>query len=264
MDSPGDGMDANDLFSLRNVTALVTGASGGLGQHFARTLVGAGAKVALVGRRIAPLAELSEELNRSGAQTAAVPFDSTDAEAVAGGFAAAERALGTVTLLINNSGVTSTEPLIDTEEKTWDSILDTNLKGAWLCSRVFARRLIEVGNPGAIVNVASILGLRVAGQVAAYSASKAALLHLTRSLALELARHRIRANALAPGYISTELNRKFLETPAGQALIKRVPQRRLGDLSDLDGPLLLLASEASRFMTGAVIPVDGGHLVSSL
>ena len=225
-------MDANDLFSLRNVTALITGASGGLGQHFARTLVGSGAKVALVGRRIAPLTELSEELNRGGGRTAAVPFDSSDAEAVAAGFAAAERELGTVTLLINNSGVTSTEPLIDIEEKTWDAILDTNLKGAWLCSRAFARRLIEVGQPGVIVNVASILGLRVAGQVAAYSASKAALIQMTRSLALELARHRIRANALAPGYIATELNRKFLETPAGAALIKRVPQRRLGDLQE--------------------------------
>jgi NAD(P)-dependent dehydrogenase (short-subunit alcohol dehydrogenase family) len=193
-----------------------------------------------------------------------VPFDLTDSKSIAEGFAVAESLLGTITLLVNNSGVTSTEPLVDLEEKTWDAILDTNVKGAWLCSRVFARRLIEVGQPGVIVNVASILGLRIAGQVAAYSASKAALIHLTRSLALELARHRIRANALAPGYISTELNRQFLETPAGQALIKRVPQRRLGNLEDLDGPLLLLASDASRFMTGTVIPVDGGHLVSSL
>jgi len=257
-------MDANKLFSLANVTALVTGASGGLGQHFAKTLVGAGAKVALVGRRAAPLEALAEELNRAGGHTAAVPFDLTDSKSIAEGFAAAERLLGTVTLLVNNSGVTSTEPLVDLEEKTWDAILDTNVKGAWLCSRVFARRLIEVGQPGVIVNVASILGLRIAGQVAAYSASKAALIHLTRSLALELARYRIRANALAPGYISTELNRQFLETPAGQALIKRVPQRRLGGLEDLDGPLLLLASDASRFMTGTVIPVDGGHLVSSL
>jgi NAD(P)-dependent dehydrogenase (short-subunit alcohol dehydrogenase family) len=257
-------MDANSLFSLRGVTALVTGASGGLGQHFARTLVGAGAKVALSGRRVAPLESLAEELNRNGVCAAAVPFDSTDAKAVAEAFAAAERALGTVTLLINNSGVTSTEPLIDLEEKTWDSILDTNLKGSWLCARAFARRLIEIGKPGVIVNVASILGVRVAGQVAAYSASKAALIQMTRSLAIELARYKIRANALAPGYIATELNRQFLETPAGAALIKRVPQRRLGDLSDLDGPLLLLASDASRFMTGTVIPVDGGHLVSSV
>jgi len=257
-------MDANKLFSLANVTALVTGASGGLGQHFAKTLVAAGAKVALVGRRSAPLEALAEELNRASGSTAAVPFDLTDPQSIAEGFAIAERLLGTVTLLVNNSGVTSTEPLVDLEEKTWDAILDTNVKGAWLCSRVFSRRLIEVGQPGVIVNVASILGLRIAGQVAAYSASKAALIHLTRSLALELARHRIRANALAPGYIATELNRQFLETPAGQALIKRVPQRRLGSLEDLDGPLLLLASDASRFMTGTVIPVDGGHLVSSL
>jgi NAD(P)-dependent dehydrogenase (short-subunit alcohol dehydrogenase family) len=258
-------MNANDLFSLRNVTALVTGASGGLGQHFARALVGAGARVALGGRRTDALGALAEELNRSvEGSAAAVPFDSTDASAVAEGFAAAERALGIVTLLLNNSGVTSTEPLIDLEETTWDTILDTNLKGSWLCARAFARRLIEVGKPGAIVNVASILGLRVAGQVAAYSASKAALIQMTRSLALELARYQIRANVLAPGYISTELNRQFLETPAGASLIKRVPQRRLGDPADLNGPLLLLASDASRFMTGSVVTVDGGHLVSSL
>jgi NAD(P)-dependent dehydrogenase (short-subunit alcohol dehydrogenase family) len=257
-------MEPNDLFSLHNVTALVTGASGGLGEHFARTLASAGAKVALVGRRVAPLAALAEVVNKAGGHAAVVPFDVANSTSVQEGFAVAERLLGTVTLLINNCGVTSTGPLVDLDEATWDTILDTNLKGAWLCSRAFAKRLIEVGQPGTIVNIASILGLRVAGQVGAYAASKAALIQITRSLALELARHKIRVNALAPGYISTELNRHFLETPAGVALIKRVPQRRLGNLEDLDGPLLLLASNASNFMTGTVIPVDGGHLVSTL
>jgi NAD(P)-dependent dehydrogenase (short-subunit alcohol dehydrogenase family) len=257
-------MQPNDLFSLRDVPALLTGASGGLGQHFAKVLVEAGAKVALVGRRSAPLQELANNIGQSGGTALAVPFDSTDSRAVAEGFATAERALGPVRLLINNSGVTSTEPLVDLKETTWDAILDTNLKGAWLCARAFAKRLVEVGQSGVIVNITSILGLRVAGQVGAYAASKAALIQMTRSLALELARHRIRVNALAPGYIATDLNREFLATPAGEALVKRIPQRRLGALSDLDGPLLLLASDASCFMTGAVIPVDGGHLVSSL
>ena len=258
------GIQTAELFSLRGAAALITGASGGLGEHFARTLVQAGARVALAGRRTDLLKTLANELNNAGAQVVAVPVDVTDAAAVQDGFLAAEKALGTITLLVNNSGVTWTGPLVDLEEQTWDHILDTNLKGAWLCARMFAKRMIEAGKPGVIVNIASILGLRIAGHVGAYAASKAALIHMTRCLALELARYQIRVNALAPGYIATELNRKFLETPAGMALIKRIPQRRLGTLEELDGPFLLLCSNASRFMTGAVIPVDGGHLISML
>jgi NAD(P)-dependent dehydrogenase (short-subunit alcohol dehydrogenase family) len=257
-------VESDDLFSLVNVTALVTGASGGLGEHFALTLARAGAKVALAARRLAPLERLASKINETGGRAVAIEMDVTSALMVVEGFAAAERALGTVTLLVNNSGITSAEPMVDLEEATWHRIQDTNLKGAWLCSRFFARRLIELAKPGVIVNMASILGIRVAGHVGAYSASKAALIQMTRTLALELARYQIRVNALAPGYIATELNQQFLATQDGQNLIKRVPQRRLGELRDLDGPLLLLASEASRFMTGAVIPVDGGHLVNTL
>ncbi len=253
-----------DLFSLDGVTALVTGASSGLGEHFAMTLATAGAAVALGGRRRDRLDFVAHRIGENGARAAVIPFDVTDAEAVERGVEAAETALGRVTLLINNSGVTAVAPTVDLDEADWDLVLDTNLKGAFLCARAFARRLIATGTGGVIVNVASILGLRVAGQVAAYSASKAGLIQLTQTLALELARHRIRVNALAPGYIETELNREFLAGPAGQAIIGRVPQRRVGRLEDLDGPLLLLASDASRFMTGVVLPVDGGHLVSSL
>ena len=243
----------------------MTGASGGLGEHFALTLARAGANVALAARSLAPLECLARKINDTGGRAVAIQMDVTSASMVEHGFAAhAEQALGTVTLLVNNSGTTSSEPMVDLDEATWHRIFDTNLKGAWLCSRVFARRLIELKKPGVIVNTASILGIRVAGHVGAYAASKAALIQMTRALALELARHEIRVNALAPGYIATELNQQFLATPSGQNLIKRVPQRRLGELHDLDGPLLLLASGASRFMTGAVIPVDGGHLVSSL
>jgi NAD(P)-dependent dehydrogenase (short-subunit alcohol dehydrogenase family) len=255
---------ANDLFSLYGVTALVTGASGGLGEHFVLTLAGAGAKVALAARGPAPLNRLARKINETGGCAVAIQVDVTNASMVAQGFAAAEQALGTITLLVNNSGTTATGPLIDLDETTWHRIFDTNLKGAWLCSRCFACRLIELKKPGIIINAASILGVRVAGHVGAYSASKAALIQMTRSLALELARYEIRVNALAPGYIATQLNRQFLATPPGQNLIKRIPQRRLGELKDLEGPLLLLASEASRFMTGAVIPVDGGHLVNTL
>lgn len=257
-------MESNDLFSLQGVSALVTGASGGLGAHFALILARAGASVALAARRLAPLERLAREINDTGGRAVAIQMDVTSASMVDSGFVAAEQAFGAVTLLVNNSGITSSEAMVDLDEATWHRILDTNLKGAWLCSRRFARRLIETGKPGVIVNTASILGFRVAGRVGAYSASKAALIQMTRTLALELARYEIRVNALAPGYIATELNREFLKTESGQRLIKRIPQRRLGALRDLDGPLLLLASDASRFMTGAVIPVDGGHLVTTL
>jgi NAD(P)-dependent dehydrogenase (short-subunit alcohol dehydrogenase family) len=255
---------SDDLFSLHGVAALVTGASGGLGEHFALTLAAAGAKVALAARGLAALNRLARKINDQGGHAVAIQVDVTNASMVAQGFAAAEQALGTITLLLNNSGTTASGPRVDLDEATWQRILDTNLKGAWLCSGFFARRLIELQKPGVIINTASILGLRVAGQVGVYAASKAALIQMTRSLALELARYQIRVNALAPGYLATALNRQFLATQDGQNLIKRIPQRRLGELKDLEGPLLLLASEGSRFMTGAVVPVDGGHLVSAL
>jgi len=255
----GDG-----LFSLKGTTALLTGAAGGLGKRFAQVLTCAGAKVALAGRHEGTLQPLAKDLQAAGAEVAVTPLDVTDAASIQRGFDAAEKALGPISLLINNSGVAAAGMASEIPEGEWDRVLDTNLKGAWLCSGAFARQRIATGEPGVIVNIASILGLRTAGGVAAYGASKAALIQLTQNMAFELARHRIRVNALAPGYISTDINREFLETPAGQALVKRVPQRRLGNPGDLDGPLLLLASDASRFMTGTVIPVDGGHLVSTL
>ena len=171
---------------------------------------------------------------------------------------------GPVTVLINNAGVTITKPALDLSEADWDGVVDTNLKGVWLAAQASARRMVRHGTGGSIVNVASILGLRVAGAVAPYTVSKAAVVQLTQALALEWARHRIRVNALAPGYVQTELNDAFFESEAGKALIKRVPQRRLGAAGELDGALLLLASEAGSYMTGSVIAVDGGHLVSSL
>lgn len=245
--------------------ALVTGASGGLGLHFAGVLAAAGATVVLAARRVDRLEAEVARLREGGAAAHAVAIDVTDAASVRAAFDAAEAdAGGAIDIVINNAGIPGDSRVLDMEEAEWDQVLDTNLKGAWLVGREAARRLSHTRQGGSIINVASILGLRVAGGVSAYCASKAGLIQLTKAMALELARHRIRVNALAPGYIETDLNRDFFASEAGLKLVQRIPQRRLGQAGELDGPLLLLASGAGSYMTGAVIEVDGGHLCSSL
>ncbi|MBK3773279.1 glucose 1-dehydrogenase [Azospirillum brasilense] len=250
--------------SLTNRTALVTGASAGLGRHFAGVLAAAGARVALAARRRESLDAAVAEIEVAGGQAIPVLMDVTDAASVRNGVREAASALGGLDILVNNAGATVAKPALDYAEEEWDRVIDTNLKGAFLTAQETARVMRERGRGGSIVNIASILGLRVAGHVVAYTASKAGLVQMTQALALEWARYGIRVNALAPGYMETDLNRDFLASDAGQALIRRVPQRRLGRLADLDGPLLLLCSDASAYMTGAVVPVDGGHLVSTL
>jgi NAD(P)-dependent dehydrogenase (short-subunit alcohol dehydrogenase family) len=251
-------------FRLDGLTALVTGASGGLGRHFAEVLAGAGARVAIAARRMDRVAEAVAEIEAAGGRALGVEMDVTDAASVEAAFALVEDEADTVTVLVNNAGIAVTKPFLEYDEADWDRVVDTNLRGAWLVAREAARRMAEAGDGGVIVNIASILGIGVAGGVVAYAASKAGLIQLTKAMALELARHRIRVNAIAPGYIETDINRDFFASPAGQTLIKRIPQRRLGQPGDLDGVLLLLASGASAYMTGSVVAVDGGHLVSSL
>jgi NAD(P)-dependent dehydrogenase (short-subunit alcohol dehydrogenase family) len=253
-----------DLFGLSARHALVTGASSGLGRHFAGVLAAAGAKVTVAARREAALAEAVASIRDHGTQAQAVRMDVTSASSVEQAFADAEAQFGPVAIVINNAGVTMTRAALDVAENDWDSVIGTNLKGAWLVAQHAARRMIHHETGGSIVNIASILGLRVAGGVTPYAISKAGVVQMTKALALEWARHRIRVNALAPGYIETDLNDAFFGSDAGKALIRRIPQRRLGEARELDGPLLLLASDAGSYMTGGVIAVDGGHLVSGL
>ena len=250
--------------SLAGRTALITGASSGLGRGFADMLARAGAAVALAARRRDSLEEARQAIEAAGGRAIAVAMDVTNAGSVTGAVHKAAEQLGGLDILINNAGVTLTKPFLELSEAEWDQQVDTNLKGAFLVAQAAARIMREQATGGAIVNIASILGLRVAGQIAAYLTSKAGVVHLTKGMALELARHSIRVNALCPGYIETDLNRAFFASDTGSALIKRIPQRRLGQLSELEGPLLLMCSDAGSYMTGAVLAVDGGHLVSSL
>ena len=250
--------------SLQGRGAIVTGASSGLGRAFAGMLARAGAAVALAARRRDSLEHVRHEIEQTGGKAVAVDMDVTNARSVAEGIREATKQLGRLDVLVNNAGVTLTKPFLELDEAEWDRQLDTNLKGSFLVAQAAARVMREQDTGGAIVNIASILGLRVAGQIAAYLSSKAGIVHLTRGMALELARHRIRVNALCPGYIETDLNRAFFASDTGRALVKRIPQRRLGQAAELEGPLLLMCSDAGSYMTGAVLAVDGGHLVSSL
>lgn len=246
------------MVDLSGRTVLVTGASSGLGAHLARVAARAGARVVLAARRADRLEELAAELDGSG--HAALALDVTSEASIAACFAAA----GALDVVVNNAGVAEPGAATAVTADAFDRVLDTNLRGAFLVATAAARGWIASGQGGSIVNIASILGLRVAGSVAPYAISKAGLIQMTHALALEWARHGIRVNAIAPGYLRTEINDEFFASAAGEAMVKRVPMRRLGRLEELDGPFLLLASPASSFMTGAVIPVDGGHLVSSL
>ena len=250
--------------SLAGRNALVTGANGVLGRHFAQVLAEAGANLALCARRLASLETVRDEIQRPDVRVESIALDVTDAASVAAALDAAGAALGPITVVVNNAGIAITKPLLDHTDEDWQRVIDVNLNGAWRVAQAAARHMVAHGRGGSIVNIASILGLRVAAQVPSYAASKAALIQLTKAMALELARHGIRVNALAPGYVETGINQEFFASEPGQALIKRIPQRRIGTPRDLDGALLLLASDAGSYMTGAVLTVDGGHVVNTL
>jgi len=251
-----------DLFSLAGRTALVTGASSGFGRRFAQVLAGAGAKVGLAARRIDVLRQLEAEIRADGGQAQAFAMDVTDRASVAGAVAEAEAALGPVTVLVNNAGIPSGAFFTKTTEEEWRSVMSVNLDGVYRVGQETARRMVANRTGGSIINIASLLGFGVIKGLSTYSTTKAAVISLTRSMALELARDRIRVNALAPGYFATEFNVEYLASEAGRRMMARVPMARAGAVEELDGPLLLLASDAGAFMTGSVVTVDGGHLLA--
>ena len=240
--------------------ALVTGASSGFGAHFAQLLASAGAEVVLAARRTDKLLSLADSLRAQGAKVSAVALDVSSKDSVHACF----DQTGPCDIVINNAGITVTRGLLDQTEDDWDSVIDNNIKGGWLVATEAARRLRAAGRGGSFVNIGSVLGERVAAGVAPYAISKAGVVQATKVMALELARYKIRVNALLPGYVITDLNRDFLESEPGQKLRMRVPSREFVQITDLNAPLLTLVSDAGAGMTGDCIAVDRGHLVSTL
>lgn len=248
------------MTDLSGKTALITGASGGLGAHFAKVLAAHGAKVILAARRSDALEQVAQTIASTGGNALPVQLDVTDPASIK----ALAPQMESLDILVNNAGIVREGPALDQTEADWDAVVDTNLKGCFLMAQAAARAFRAHGRGGQIINIASILGLRQAGMVLPYAVAKAGLVQMTKTLALEWARYGIAVNAIAPGYIETDLNAGFAASPAGEAMLRRIPQRRLGQFSDLDAPLLMLASGASGYMTGSIVTVDGGHLTSSL
>ena len=251
----------NDIFDLTGKTAIITGASSGLGKHFAKTLSAAGANLVICARRVQNLEELKNEIDT---EVLVLPIDVTSEESVLSFFSEVRNSIGSADILINNAGTSDPKRFKDLDEESWNYVLETNLNGAYRVAKNFTDSLIQDNKSGSIVNIASILGLRVGLNLTSYATAKAGLVQLTKRMALELARSNIRVNAIAPGYILTEINDDFFATEEGQSYIKNIPMNRLGLESDLDGVLLLLSSDASSFMTGSIVPVDGGHLINPL
>ena len=255
-------MQAHNLFDLAGRVALVTGASSGLGRRFAEVLAANGAAVALVARRHDRLAGLAQEIEKAGGRSLAITADVTNRADMNQAFDAAERAFGIVDILINNAGVVHADRIIDLPETEWRRVLGVNLDAVLFWSQEAARRMLGAEKPGAIVNIASIAGFNVSKGIAAYAVAKAGVIQLTKALAIELAAKRIRVNALAPGWIMTDLNRDYLASERGAAIKRDIPLGRFGEERDLDGALLLLASDGGRYMTGTTIAVDGGQLIA--
>lgn len=251
-------------FDLRGRTALVTGASSGLGAHFCRVFAQAGARVIACARRLERLQALVEEINAADGNAYAVAMDVASADSVARAFEQIDKITGVVDILVNNAGVGTPHRFVKTTEADWDTFMDTNLKSVWRVSRHCIDRMRAHDTAGSIINIASILGLQPGLGLSLYATSKAGVVQLTKTMALELAGDRIRVNAICPGYFHTEMNEAFFKTERGLQFIRQTPAGRWGELHELTGPLLLLASDAGSFINGVALPVDGGHLIQSL
>lgn len=255
-------MKADKLFDLTGEVALVTGASSGLGLRFAEVLAANGARVVLVARRADRLADVKEKIEKAGGKAIAVEADVLDRDGMQKAFDAAETAFGTVTILLNNAGIAHTDRAIDLSEDTWKQVLAIDLDAVFFWSQEAARRMIAASKKGSIVNVASVVGFNVSKGIVAYAVAKAGVVQVTKALGLEWAGKGIRVNGIAPGWFTTDINREFLASERGQAIRREIPMERFGEDGDLDGALLLLASQAGRFMTGETILVDGGQSVA--
>ena len=257
-------VDTTDRFRVDGKVALVTGAGSGLGRQFALTLAGAGASVALAARRREKLKETAGMIEDSGGKAYCTYLDVTDSLSVTSCVREVESELGTPDILVNNAGIARQAFLTDTSEAEWDVVLDTNLKGVFLVAQAVARTMMAAEKAGSIINIASILGLGVSKALASYIAAKSGVVQLTKAMALEWCRKGIRVNALAPGYFVTEMNEEAFEQGAHELVKQYVPMGRVGEMLEISGPLLLLASDAGSYITGSIITVDGGHLVRSL
>ncbi|MFK7889888.1 MAG: SDR family NAD(P)-dependent oxidoreductase [Granulosicoccus sp.] len=257
-------LNINGMHSLEQRIALVTGASSGLGEHFSKILAAAGATVVVCARRADRLSQLADSITQTGGKAIAMPMDVTSEQSVQETLAQAEKDVGVLSVLINNAGIADARTFLKTDEQSWRNTLDVNLDGAWRVAHAATAHMVRHEQAGCVVNIASILGLRVGFGTSAYAVSKAAVVQMTKAMALELGPKGIRVNALCPGYIETEINSDYFATEAGQAYIKTTPAGRTGTLDELTGPLLLLCSDAGSFINGVALPVDGGHLISSL
>ncbi len=250
--------DPRNIFDLTGKRALVTGASSGLGHRFAWTLARAGAEVILAARSEDKLAALGDEIAAFGGRYVTAKLDVRDRQAIRACVDEVESG-GPIDVLVNNAGIAIVKAPERYEDDDWDQVYETNLRGPWVLAQSVIKHRVKDGRDCSIINIASILGLRPLGHIAPYAAAKAGIINLGRELCVDLAAKGIRVNALAPGYFETEMNREWLKSPAGERLKQGIPAGRFGQPGDLDGAILFLASDASRFMNGNLMTIDGGH-----